>query len=403
MTTLDNQDFLEMLRGGESDRVEFKESLNGSAPNAVREAICAFSNDLPNHRKPGVIFVGARDDGSVTGIVVTDELLRQLADMKTDGNTVPPPSLTVEKISFDEGNVAVVTVQPSDSPPVRYRGRVHVRIGPRRGTATAQDERVLNEKRRYGDIPFDIHTIPSATLDDLNLFQFEYEYLPQAFHRDVLAANDRSVEERLTATKMIAATDEPVPTILGMLVLGKRTLDYIPGAYIQFLRFAGDGPTDPISDEEAISGTIIDVLPRLDEKLNAHNRTAVDFTSGPIEQRVSTYPIAAIQQIARNAVMHRLYEGNNAPVRVYWYDNHIEIISPGGIFGSVTAENFGQESVTAYRNPNLAEAMRNLGFVQRYGLGLITAKQLLQEAGHPEMEFNVDMNNVIVRIVSASN
>ena len=401
MTTLDHQDLLELLNGGESDRVEFKESLSGSAPNAIREAICAFSNDLPNHRKPGLIFVGARDDGSVTGLTITDELLRQLADMKTDGNTVPPPSIIVEKTSFDDGDVAVVTVHSSDSPPVRYRGRVHVRIGPRRGTATAQDERILNEKRRYRDIPFDIHPIPSATLGDLNLPYFELEYLPQAFAREVLAANDRSIEERLAATKMIASADDPTPTVLGLLVLGKQTLDYLPGAYVQFLRFAGNDPVAPILDEEAISGTISDILHRLDEKLSAHNRTSVDFTSGPIERRVSAYPIQAIQQIARNAVMHRSYEGNNAPARVYWYDDRIEIISPGGVFGSVTVENFGRAGFAAYRNPNLSEAMRNLGFVQRYGVGIFLARRWLMEAGHPEIEFDVDINNVLVTIRSA--
>ena len=49
----------------------------------------------------------------------------------------------------------------------------------------------------------------------------------------------------------------------------------------------------------------------------------------------------------------------------------------------------------------LAEAMKNLGFVQRFGLGIPLAKRLLQEAGHPEMEFQVDRNNVLVNIRSA--
>ena len=400
MTTLRNEDLLRLLRVGELDRVEFKGSLTGSAATKIREAICAFANDLPGYGKPGVVFVGVRDDRTVAGITVTDELLRQLADMKTDGNIVPPPSMTVGKWAVDDKDVAVVTVQPSDSPPVRYQGRVHIRIGPRRGIATAQDERVLTEKRRYGDIPFDIQPIHYATLGDLNLTQFENEYLNQAFAPDILEANDRSLNEQLAATKMIVSPDEPTPTVLGMLVLGKRTLDYLPGAYVQFLRFFGNELTDPISDEEQISGTITDMLRRLDEKLNGHNRTAVDFTSGPVERRISTYPVVAIQQIARNAVMHRLYEGNNTPIRVYWYNNRIEIMSPGGVFGSVTVENFGQPGITAYRNPNLAEAMRSLGFVQRYGIGIPLARRLLQEAGHPEIEFHADMNNVLVNIRS---
>ena len=402
MTTLENEDLMRLLGQIESDRVEFKEVLSRSTSDDIREAICAFANDLPDHRQPGVAFVGVRDDGSVAGLPITDHLLLQLADMKTDGNIVPLPSMTVEKRTLLDGDVAVVIVQPSDSPPVRCRGRIHIRIGPRRGIATAQDERILNEKRRFGDIPFDIYPVPSATLPDLDLLQFEREYLAQAFAPDILESNDRSIEEKLAATKMVASMDDTIPTILGLLVIGKNPQDFLPGAYVQFLRLAGTEVTDPILDEEAISGTISDILRRLDEKLNSHNRTAVDILSESVERQKSTYPITAIQQIARNAVMHRSYEGNNAPVRVYWYDDRIEIMSPGGVFGTVTADNFGQPGVTAHRNPNLAESMRNLGFVQRYGIGISLAKRLLQEAGHPDIAFNADTNNVLVTIRAIS-
>ena len=221
LTTLSNIELLGLLSDVESDRVEFKESLSGSAPAAIREAICSFANDLPDHRQPGVVFVGARDDGTVTGLSITDELLRQLSDMKTDGNIVPPPSMTVEKRTLKGNDVAVVIVQPSDSPPVRCRGRIHVRIGPRRGVARAQDERILNEKRRYRDIPFDIHPVPSATLRDLDLLHFEREYLIHAFAPEILEANERSNEEKLAATKMVASVDDTTPTVLGLLVLGK--------------------------------------------------------------------------------------------------------------------------------------------------------------------------------------
>ena len=400
MPDFTDKELLDIIKIGESDRVEFKESLSGGAPDKIREAICAFANDLAGHDKPGFVFVGVKDDRTIGDLAITDTLLRQLADMKTDGNVLPPPSLIVQKRILQDREVAVVIVQPSSSPPVRCKGVIHIRTGPRRGIATAQDERILNEKRRYGDRPFDLQPVSVATLSDLNLFQFEHEYLPQAFERAILEANERSLEERLAAAKMIASADDPVPTALGILVLGKRTLDHLPGAYLQFLRLAGNELTAPISDEETISGAITDVLRRLDEKLNGHNRTAVDFTSGPVEKRVSTYPVPALQQIARNAIMHRSYEGNHAPTRVYWYDDRIEILSPGGVFGSVTVDSFGQPGITSYRNPNLAEAMRNLGFVQRYGIGIPLANQLLRQAGHPEMEFNVDVNNVHVTILA---
>ena len=90
--TLRDDELTALLEAGESDGVEFKEALTGGAAEAIREAICAFANDLPGHGLPGAVFVGVRDDGSAAGLPITDELLRQLADMKTDGNIVPPPS-----------------------------------------------------------------------------------------------------------------------------------------------------------------------------------------------------------------------------------------------------------------------------------------------------------------------
>jgi ATP-dependent DNA helicase RecG len=398
MSAYSGEELERVLVEGESDLVERKESLRGDAPSTVREAICSFANDLPDYRRPGVIFVGARDDGSPSGLAVTDELLRQLADMKTDGNIVPPPTLTVAKQTIRGAEMAVVSVEPSDSTPVRYKGRIHIRIGPRRGIASAQDERILNEKRRHRDRPFDVQPVPSARVSDLNRRLFEDEYLPSAVAADVLAANDRTYEQRLAATKMVVSAEDPTPTILGVLVLGIRTLDFLPGAYAQFLRIAGTNPGDPVADEQVIDGTIGEVLRRVDEKVISHNRVAVDFTSGQVESRHQPYPLVALQQLVRNAVLHRAYEATNAPVHVYWFDDRIEITSPGGPFGAVTAESFGEPGLVDYRNPNVAEALHVLGYVQRYGFGIPTARRELKENGNPDPEFIVSSNRVLCRV-----
>ena len=383
------RELLQIIAVGESDRVEFKESLSGDAPTRIGEAICAFANDLPDHRAPGLIFVGVKDGGTVGDLSVTDRLLQQLADMKTDGNILPPPSLTVEKRMLGGGEVAVVSALPSNSPPVRFKGAIHVRTGPRRGLATAQEERILNEKRRYGDRPFDIQPIPTARLSDLNLTQFANEYLVQAFSDEILVANDRSLTEQLAATKMITAHDRPTATVLGILAIGKNPQDFLPGAYVQFLRIDGRELADDIIDSEDIRGAIPDLLRRINEKLMAHNRIAIAIATGTVERRDALYPIEALQQIIWNAVMHRTYEGTHAPVRLTWFDDRIEITSPGGAFGTVSAENFGEPGFTDYRNPNLADAMKTLGYVQRFGVGISIAKRQLATAEHPEPEFDI--------------
>ena len=389
-----DEELTAMMADLESDLVERKESLRGDTPVKIRQAVCAFANDLPDHRRPGVVFLGAGNDGRPAAATVTDQLLLQLADIKTDGNIVPPPTMTVEPRVLDGIRVAVVTVWPSDSPPVRYRGRIWIRVGPRRAPASAQDERMLNEKRRHRDPHFDARPVRSARLADLGLARFQEDYLPGAVDPETLAANDRSPEERLATAKMIVSVDDPVPTVGGILVLGRQPQDFLPGAYAQFLRVGGTEFGDPVTDAEVCRGAISDVVRRLDDKLIAHNRTSVDFLSGPVEIRDSTYPLEAVKQLVRNAVMHRTYEDTNAPTHVYWFDDRIEINSPGGPYGAVNAGNFGQPGVVDYRNPILAEAMRVLGLVQRYGFGIPAARRLLHGAGHPEPEFRVDPSRV---------
>jgi ATP-dependent DNA helicase RecG len=396
--SLGDAELEELLGDVESDRAERKESLQGDAPKKIRQAICAFANDLPDHRRPGVIFVGARDDGTSSGLSITDSLLLRLADMKSDGNIVPPLTMTVAKRRLRGADIAIVTVAPSDAPPVRFRGQIWIRTGPRRDIASAQDERILNEKRRHRDRPFDAQPVTSAKLTDLSRERFEREYLPSAVAPETLEANDRSLAQRLAATKMIVDIEEQIPTVLGILVLSSRTRDFLPGAYVQFLRIRGTELSDPIVDEQVVDGPLADLIRRLDEKLEAHNATSVDLTSGPTEIRHSTYPVGAMHQIVRNAVMHRTYEATNAPVRVTWYDDRIEIWSPGGPFGTVRSDNFGQPGVTDYRNPNLAEAMRTLGFVQRYGVGLTTAQRLLRENGNPPLGFELQPTFVGVTV-----
>ena len=392
--TYSDADLEALMRDVESDLVERKESLRGSAPARIREAVCAFANDLPDRRQPGLVFVGARDDGSPSGLEVDDRLLLQLADIKTDGNIVPPPTMTVEKRILLGAPVALVVVQPSDAPPVRYQGRTWVRVGPRRATATAQDERVLSEKRRHRDPHFDARAVPGAGLADLRVGLFQDEYLPAALDPEALAANDRTFEERLAAAKMILSPEEPTPTVAGILVLGKEPRDHLPGAYVQFLRIAGTEWGGEVLDEARCDGPVTDVVRRLDDKLIAHNRTAVDFVSDRLERRKSDYPLLALQQLVRNAVMHRSYEGTNAPIQVYWFDDRIEIGNPGGPYGSVNAQNFGEPGMVDYRNPILAEAMRVLGLVQRYGFGIPAARQALRENGQPEPEFRVEPDRV---------
>lgn len=402
MNPLSDEQLTALLDNIESDRIERKKAWAGDASEKARQAVCAFANDLPNYGEPGIIFIGANDDGSAANITITDQLLQTLSDMKTDGKIVPPPTLTVEQRILKGAPMAIVSVWPADATPVRYEGRVWIRIGPRRGTASAQDERILNEKRRHRDRSFDTHPIQGCPISELNRVVFENEYLPQAVAADVIAVNGRSYEERLASMGMIASVDDPTPTVIGVLTLGKSPRTWVPCAYVQFLRIRGTQWGDPVADEQEIDGTLDLVLRRLDDKIKATLAVTVDFTSGSTtELRSSPYPLSALQQLTRNAIMHRSYEGTNAPVRVYWFDDRIEITNPGGPYGTVTVENFGRPGVSDYRNPSLATVLKTMGFIQRFGFGIAEARRSLKDNGNPELEFQVEPTVVLATVRKA--
>jgi len=184
---MDDRELEVLLQDLESDRVERKASAADG--DKIRQAICAFANDLPNHQRPGILFIGVHDDGSCAHLAITDELLRTLADMHSDGNITPFPTMTVQKRILNGCELAVIAVEPADAPPVRYKGHVWVRVGPRRAIATPEEERRLTEKRRANDLPFDIQPIPSATFEDLDFDLFRRVYLPSTLPSDILEQN----------------------------------------------------------------------------------------------------------------------------------------------------------------------------------------------------------------------
>jgi ATP-dependent DNA helicase RecG len=392
---LSEEELRALLTDLESDRVERKESASNA--DKIAEAICAFANDLADHRKPGVLFVGVKDNGIPAGLAITDRMLQNLASFRDQGNILPPPSITVRKLSFDGTEIAVVEVQPSNAPPVKYKGQIWIRVGPRRGVANSDDERRLNERRRSLDLPFDARPITGSSLEDLDLVLFREVIAPSMVPPNVLAANGRTTDQRLAALRLTAP--DGTPTAAGLLTIGRDPLLWLPGAYIQFLRVNGEKLTDPINDEKRIDGPLPTVLRQLDEILTLNIRSSVDFTTSTTETRVPDYPLAALQQVARNAVMHRAYESTNSPIRITWYDDRVEIVSPGGPFGVVATAQFGS-GLTDYRNPTLAEVMRGLGYVQRFGAGIPVTRQSLANNGNPEAKFEPTPAHVAVTIRS---
>jgi ATP-dependent DNA helicase RecG len=392
---LSDDELRRCLRAGEADHIERTEGLD---KDKFGEAICAFGNDLADRRTTGVLFVGVKDNGDCANMLIDERLLQTLMGFRTDGTIAPFPVLSARVRELDGCRMAVVEVEPSINPPLRYKGRTCVRIGPRKGYATAEEERRLIEKRRWGALPFDQQPVPGATIDDLDLLLFREEILPATIHADVLAENQRDVAQQLQSLRYLHPTGHP--TVAGLLVCGRDPQQWIPGAYVQFVRYPGPEIGDQIADNQDISGPFSAQMRLLDDIIDVNIAHRANL-SGSRQANTPTYPKVALQELVRNAVIHRNYEGTTAPVRLTWFEDRVEISNPGGPYGSVTIAKFGEPGPTDYRNPALADAARALGFVQKFGSGIVRARAALNSNGNPPPSFQAEPSYVNVTVWAA--
>ncbi|CEA16539.1 divergent AAA domain protein [Fermentimonas caenicola] len=352
------------------------------------QAICAFSNDVSGSGKNGYLIIGAHDNGGLSGLKVDDQLLLKISNIRTDGNILPQPVMNVEKFIFDDGDVLVAEVQPSEFPPVRYRGRIWVRVGPRKSVATEAEEKILTERRLSNIHTFDAMPCLGTTTNDLDVKLIEKEYLPKAVAEDVLTEDKRGIEEQLASLGFYDLRYN-CPTNGAIVLFGRNPERYLHGSYIQYVRFKGKDRAGDIINEHKFAGNLCRVLPKIDTFIETSIAQKRPIPVSVLrEETFSKYPYWATRELLMNAIMHRDYE-TNAPVQFYEYDDRIEIQNPGGLYGKVTPDNF--PNVSDYRNPFIAEAMKVLGYVNRFSRGVYRVQKELMENGNGKAVFDFSL------------
>ena len=164
------------------------------------------------------------------------------------------------------------------------------------------------------------------------------------------------------------------------------------GSYIQYVRYDETNLESDILDERRFTGD----LPTSLRTLDAFVQTL--FPSRPVplsalrEEQVTPYPQWAIRELLMNAVMHRDYQ-SNAPIRFYQFSDRIEIQNPGGLYGA--AADFPHQN--DYRNPKIAEVMKNLAYVNRFGRGIATVQADLHTNGNQPAEFDISQTTFFLR------
>ena len=384
---LSNNQLRTLLNNIEDDNVERTISMTNM--DKFGEAICAFANDLPNHRQPGYLIIGANDDGSLANLNITDQFLQTLSDF-TNGRILPIPVISVSRYELNGSALAIVEVLPAAQPPVRYKSKVHVRIGPRKSVANEAEERILVAKHTSNARTFDALPCLEAALNDLNTSLIQLSYFPLTIDRETLEANHRDLKQQLASLRLYDLQNDK-PSNAAILFFALNTPYFFSGSYIQYIKIDSlERNLDKVVTEQTFRGSLLDELNEIESYVrhNIVKSRPVRVENTFQDRNVSNYPYNALREFIMNAIMHRDYE-SNAPIYIYEYIDRIEISNSGGLYGDVRPENFPNAS--DYRNPVIAEIMKNKGYVNRFNFGIQDAQRKLAENNNPPAEFDLSL------------
>jgi len=389
------------LRLTESDHVEWKRSAQDS--DGILRAVCAFANDLAGSGAAGYLVLGIEKDGRVRGIPAgeLDETQRDLGDRLRSTKIQPNPScdISVHRVEGDAVLILIKT-QPYPVPPVVMLDQVAwVRQGSSTRRATQADLTRLNERRPEHTQPFDLRPVVAAGLEDLNLLHLRDRYEADRIG-DLDAETFPPLEQWLTQ-RQLGRPSAGIwrPNRAALLLYGMSPQTWLPGAKIEFVRYAGADSDSDVIVRKTITGTLADQLEGLWAQLNAHLISVPEQRGGEslVERFYPQYPLEALKELARNLVQHRLYEGTHAPGRVEWYADRIEFSNPGGPFGRASEGDFGDH--TDYRNPIVTAGLVEMGYVQQLGRGIRRVRLLLERNGNPPLEVDKDgFTRVVIRV-----
>ena len=296
--------------------------------------------------------------------------------------------IAIQQSLADTCSDGVDVLQPSEFPPVRYRGRIWVRVGPRKSIATEAEEKILTERRLSNVHTFDAMPCLGTTLDDLDIAIIKKEYLPKAVAEEVLSEDKRTIDKQLASLGLYDLRYN-CPTNGAIVLFGLNPERYLHGSYIQYVRFKGKDRAEDIINEHKFSGNLCRELPKVDTFIETSIAQKRPIPVSVLrEETFSKYPYWATRELLMNAIMHRDYE-TNAPVQFYEYDDRIEVQNPGGLYGKVTPDNF--PNVSDYRNPFIAEAMKVLGYVNRFSRGVYRVQKELMENGNGKAVFDFSL------------
>lgn len=362
---MDEFELREILLRGEDSEHQFKRKFT-SKDQKDKEKFAAETVAFLNSRG-GRIFVGVEDDGSIVG--VSEDLDNFISNTCSD-SIRPPCQVYTENVQTSDGVVVVIEVPNGDNKPYQDGKKQFWKkkgADKRRVTDVSELQRLFQEGHAtYAD------TIP---VREANFYHLDRSLLERVYGNltkgEPLDENDDIAMTQLQSLRLMKGLQ---PSFAALMLFGKRPSDFHPEVCIKAIWFKGtDRDSTEYYDNRKFEGT----LPQQYEQAmaflrgwNAKTQKSGDSFNAKPEDLV---PETVFEEVLVNALVHRDYFLPDS-VKVYIFDDRIEIISPGCLPNSLTAEE-ALKGIGRERNPLLLRFAYELMHYRGARSGLMRAKK----------------------------
>ncbi len=356
---------------GENSTTEFKERCDQEAI----ETAAAFANT-----NGGIIFIGVSDNKEIRGITIGKETLRDVANRISQA-IEPRAVMELESANIEGKSVLLVQITESEIKPVSVKGICYKRVGNSNRVMSPQEIAQMHLKS-VGQT-WDQLSVVSAKNHDIDEQKIQWYLTRREASRNVAQPQNMTVPDLLRNIDCIS--EEETLTHAGILFFGKHPQRFFHNAQLRVVRFKGTSVTHPVIDRLDCSGTLWEIVNATEEFIRKNIRL-LSFRTSKSFQRDDKfeYPLDALREAIINGLIHRNYQ-EPADVRVFIFDNRVEIISPGTFPEGVSPDKPMHKPV----NPILTQLMYDVGFIEKYGSGIKMMQRLCEEWENTEPRYEL--------------
>ncbi len=362
------KELLEIIKNGESSKIEFKEER--VHPNTLAEEIVAFANF-----EGGTILIGVNDRGALEGCVRGD--LEEFIVNVCRNNVKPSLIPVIEKVEIDKKKIITVTIPRGDTAYSTNRGLYYIRVGSTKQAPTQQELLRLFQKRNI--LQLDETPVMKASLQSIDITKVN-TFLAKLSQSLLNEESDLPlVHELINLSILVEVDDTQRPSLGGILAFGKNPQKYFPSYNIQCGAYNGEDLAADTIREKDLTGTLDELIE------DAIAFLKLTMPQSPILERDIQrkdnylYPVEALREAIVNALCHRDYTITGAAIRLLMFTNRLEIRSPGGLPNTLTEENMLYRQFT--RNQMIASFLTGYGYMERRGKGMLRMIKSCKENG----------------------